>query len=267
MRELAPVQSLDQEAFAVAFDALKHRPQFSHGDVVFRLGKALGHGGTKSVYDARISGTPLALALPNTVDGRARAAQKWQEALREPPVTDVVRALGFLVNTRCEVTPINIDGTTFPALTMTRYADLPIEVRDRKNPHSSVVKSAIFSDTLTLGSFMESSQGLVQDTAALVKHGIILEADSFNLGRENKELRLFFNDLANAKFEELSEEDAARYAGQASMRAIQALQRGLTWEEYGKHSEFLESDAFHFQHGQAYKDFTDLVLVEAGISS
>ena len=36
MRELAPVQSLDQEAFAVAFDALKHRPQFSHGDVVFR---------------------------------------------------------------------------------------------------------------------------------------------------------------------------------------------------------------------------------------
>lgn len=116
------------------------KPQLAHGNDSFILGRVLGQGGTKRVYDAQLSGEHVALALPNTVDGTARAAQKWQEALRELSVTDVVRELGFMVNTRCEVTPITVAGTSFPAITLTRYADLPVEVRDHKNSHSSVVK-------------------------------------------------------------------------------------------------------------------------------
>jgi len=268
MRELAPVQTLDQEAFTIAFDAMKQgKPQFTHGDDSFRLGRELGKGGTKSVYDAQLSGEQLALALSNTVDGTTRAAQKWQKALREPPVTDVVRELGFLVNTHCKVTPITVDGTSFPAITLTRYADLPLEVRDRKNPSSSVVRGDIFTKTPTLGSFIEATRGLAQDTAKVVGQGVFLEGDSFNLGRDDNGLHLFLNDLSNAQFRDSNEEDATKYAEYASSRAVEALISGLSWEEYGKHRDFFDGDAFHFLHGQAYKQFTDIVLAEAGISS
>jgi hypothetical protein len=268
MRELAPVQTLDQETFAIAFDAMEQgEPQLAHNGDRFRLGRILGQGGTKSVYDAQLSGEQLALALPNTVDGTAKAAQKWQDALREPPVTDVVRELGFLVNTRCDVTPITVDGTIFPAITLNRYADLPVEVRDRKNSSSSVVKGDIFPNTPTLGSFVEASRGLAHDTARLVGHGVLLGGDSFNLGRGENGLHLFLNDLAHTEFEDLNEEDAADYARRASMRAVDALLSGLSRKEYDRYRDFFDGDAFHFRHGQAYKQFTDIVLAEAGISS
>lgn len=118
-----------------------------------------------------------------------------------------------------------------------------------------------------MGSFIEASRGLAHDTAALVKHSVLLGGDSFNLARNESGLHLFLNDLAHAEFEDLSEEDAEGYAGRASMRAVEALLSGLSWEEYDRHRDFFDGDSFHFRHGQAYKQFTDIVLAEAGISS
>ena len=171
-----------------------------------------------------------------------------------------------MVNTRCEVTPISVDGTLFPAITLTRYADLPVEVRDHKNPSSSI-EGDIFAKTPTLGDFIEASRGLAHDTAALVRHGVLLGGDLFNLERDQYGLHLFLNDLANAKIGNLREEAAAAYAAQASMWAVGALLNGLSWEEYKRHRDFFDGDAFHFLYGQAYKQFTDIVLAEAGISS
>lgn len=268
MIEIGEVRTLKIEEFSIAFDAMKHgKPEFAYGADSFRLGPVLGQGGTKSVYNARISGEQVALALPNTVDNSVRAAQKWQEELHEPPVTDAIRKLGLKVNDRCAVTQISVDGITFPAITFTRYADLAIEVRDHKNISSSAVKADIFAETPTLDSFIDDSRNLAHETAELIKNDVILGGDSINLGIDEKGLHLFLNDLAHATFAKLSEEDTEIYAARLSMWAVNAIYGGLSHEEYNKHREFFEGDAFDFRHGQAYKQFTSIVLAEAGISS
>ncbi len=268
MRELTPTPTLDHDAFAVTFEAMKQgNPQLSHRGVSFELGRVLGEGGTKTVYDTRIFDEPLALALPNKEDGVVKAAQKWQEALREPSATDVVRSLGFFVNTRCEVTQIGVNGTTFPAITLTRYSDLAIEVRDHKNARSSVVKGDIFTEPPTLDSFIETSRGVARETAALIEHGVLVCRDSVNIGRDDNGLHLFLNDLAKTEFEDLNEQDAAHYADRASKWAIGAILGGLSWQEYDKYSNFFDGDDFHFLHGQAFDRFTDIVRADAGISS
>jgi hypothetical protein len=172
-----------------------------------------------------------------------------------------------LVNNRCDVETIGVDSTEFPAIVLTRYQDLAVEVRDRKNPSSSVVKGNIFPPVLDLGCLIEHSQGLIADTAKLVTHGVSVGGDSFNLCRDSEGLRLYLNDLSTAGFEELNEQDAAVYASQAAQYALDALLGGLSWEEYQLHKEFLDGDDFRFERGKAYIEFTENVLAEAGISS
>lgn len=267
MRELASPQPLDRESFEAVFAAMQGGDlTLTHNDKRLHLGPVLGRGGTKTVYATTVAGEKRALALPNIVDGSQTAARKWQNALREPEATEIIRRLGLLVNPCCEITPITIAGTPFSAITSTPYADLPFEVCDTKNPNSSTMRGDIFPTTPTLGSFMEASLGIAQDAAKLVKNGIVLGGDAFNVARTPADgLRLFLNDLSDATLE--GEKYAKEYAIRTSARALEALLCGLPAEEYERHAHVFDGPDFGSPGSRVFKDFAAVVLAEAGISS
>lgn len=203
------------------------------------IGRVLGGGGTKTVYDASLAGESFALALPNLTDGVDKAYKKWEAALKEPAATEAMRSIGLIVNPCCEIMPVAIGEKPFPAIRMTRYQDLPIQVRDSKNRNSSIVEQDLLPVELDDKSFSDSIVGVREDIATLIKQGVSIGRDSFNLCLSDGKLRLYLNDLAGAELNAIEPEEVADYVQYYAMHAIGAVMNGLSHDEFTRHKEFL----------------------------
>ena len=255
------VHALDPTMFETSLVAIRSSNfQITHDDSAVDIHGKLGGGGTKTAYDASVGGESFALALPNTTDSTSIALAKWQVALNEPKATDAMREMGFIVNPVCEVMPVNIDDTPFPAIKMARYQDMPIQIRDGKNHSSSVIKNDLFPDSLSLDSFMDGTGEIRTDIAALIRKGVGIGRDSFNVCIANGQMRLYFNDLATAKFEPISPEDAKDYAEYYSRLAVGTIMNGMSHGEFQRQQKFFDEE-FGYQ-GRGYDAFTDLVMAE-----
>jgi hypothetical protein len=193
-------------------------------------------------------------------DGTDVALAKWQVALNEPKATDAMREMDFIVNPVCEVMPVRINDTPFPAIKMTRYQDMPIQIRDGKNHGSSVIENDLFPDSLSLESFLYGIDGIRSDIAALIKKGIAVGRDSFNVCITDGQVRLYFNDLAATKFESMGPEDAKYYADYYSMLTVGTIVNGMSHEEFQRQHRFF-AEEFGYR-GRGYDTLTDLVMAE-----
>lgn len=203
------------------------------------VGKRLGAGGSKTVYDAVLDENSFALALPNTTDGYVRMMEKWSVVEREPENTAKLRELGLLVNPICEILPATINGISFPALRMTRYEDLPFEVRDSKNLTSSVHRSTFVPENgLTDENFRELFSSVTPDLLNLLKNRVSLHQDSINICIEAGKPRLYLNDLGDAEWNGTASEFESRYYAQAVIRAFAAA---LTEDEWQTNKSFFET--------------------------
>ncbi|HSX06484.1 MAG TPA: hypothetical protein VLG92_02085 [Candidatus Saccharimonadia bacterium] len=234
--------------------------QVTLDDTAVNIQGTLGSGGTKTAYDVSINGEAFALALPNTVDDTGIALDKWEVALREPQATDRMREMGFIVNPICEVLPATINGVTFPAIKMTRYQDMPIQIRDGKNGNSSIIEDDLLPSDIRKGSFMDRTSGIRGDIAALIKNNVSIGRDSFNICVVDGQMRLYFNDLAQAKFEPIDNERVEEYAEFYSKLAVGTIMNGMSYEEFQCHQGFF-NEYFGFR-GEGYGAFSGLVMDE-----
>ena len=256
------LHTLDPASFDACLGSIRSGNfQISQDDTPIEIyGKLGSGGGTKTVYDASLDAERFALALPNTTDGTETALAKWRVALHEPNVTDTMRDMGFVVNPTCEVMPVNISGTPFPAIRMTRFQDMPIQVRDGKNHSASVIESDIFAGSLELTSFMDRTADIRSDIIALIRSGVSIGRDSFNVCLIDGQLRLFFNDLASAKFGPVDSERREEYADFYSKFAIGAIKNGMSHDEFQHNKNFFD-EHFGFQ-GSGYEEFLRPIMAE-----
>jgi hypothetical protein len=256
-----PTDHLDIAAISVCLEALQsgNFQLTAGGSEVFIKGVLGAGGGTKTVYDAFSDGEAFALALPNPTDNEQTAYRKWQVALNEPAMTDQLRDLGLVVNPDCQVWPVEINDTPFPAIKMLRYQDMPLQIRDGKNPTFSTIEHDLFPDNLDLSSFLEKTEGVRKDIAVLVKNGLVLNKDSFNICILNEEIRVFFNDLGDAQLKPSNHNTPEDYVAQYSLYAIGVLKNAMSEPEWQRHGALFNGPAFNYQ-GEAYQQFAARVM-------
>lgn len=212
------------------------------------IGKRLGEGGTKTVYEAVIGESSYALAVPNIVDGVDRMTQKWRVALQEPANTNRVRDMGLMTNSMCESIPVSINGVQFTALKMTRYQDLPFQIMDGKDSRASTVTGDVLPSRLNDSSFEEYFGNIIPDVQALIKNGVRVGIDSINVCLVDGKPRLFLSDLGNAEFEQFTPEQIPRASERYVSHAFSAFLNGLTEAEYQRHKDFFDGSSFKFDN-------------------
>ncbi|MCX6755681.1 MAG: hypothetical protein NT068_04080 [Candidatus Nomurabacteria bacterium] len=195
--------------------------------------KPIGAGGSKEVYEVKINNASYALAIPHAgIDSSNKILEKWQTVLKEPDNTNHLRKMGFYTNDFIQTIPVSINNINFPALIMKRYEDLPFEIRDSKNIHSSIGSSKLISKQPTQEEIVQVMDNIIKEIVALIKHGVILHKDSFNLCVVNGQSHLYFNDLGNTKFETIDQKEYTKYITGYTSFAMNAFLNGLTDEEY-----------------------------------
>jgi hypothetical protein len=227
------------------------------------LAGLLGKGDSKLVYDAICNGEAFALGLPNTAHNATRAAIEWETTLQEPKATDTIRALGLLANVRCEVMPVLVNGHPLDAIRMARYADMPWQIRDKKNPASSIIEGDIFDAALDRQTFLEATQGIREDILTLLRHGVDVGRDSFNVCVAEGQSRLYFNDLGTAEFGVLDCEDIPGSAKYHTRHALDAILDGVSSDELDRHDAFLNGPDFRFGKDNFYDTWAQQMALEA----
>jgi hypothetical protein len=227
--------SPEEERYGALQTALQSdTPKITHDGRPVVIYRELGSGGTKTVYDARLDSGRVAMGVPNSTGSAFSIMHKWSRALTEPDTTSRLRDLGLAVNTRCDVVPVAVDNTPLDSIVMHRYGDLPYEVRDSKNLHSSSFRSDIFHDTVANHTEIAGRlDPMVADIHTLLTHGVRLYRDSFNLRREQDgALGFYFNDLGDARIEPFTPEDRLLAVQRYSSLGVTALTEGLTPQEF-----------------------------------
>lgn len=212
------------------------------------IGKRLGEGGTKTVYEAAIGDGHFALGFPNTVDGVERMTQKWKVALQEPANTARVREMGLFANPICEALPVDINGVPFTVIKMARYQDLPYQIMDGKDSRASTVKTEVLPTELDRNSFESYFESVIPDVQTLLTNGVRVGVDSLNVCLVDGKPRIFLSDLGSADFEEISDEVRPRVAERYVGNAFSAFLNGLTEAEYQKHKPFFDGEHFKFDN-------------------
>lgn len=205
------------------------------------LAQQLGSGGSKEVYDAEVGGVHYALAIPGTVDDAPVTIDKWKKILNEPANTARFRELGFYANRLCELVKAKINEIDFPALIMQRYEDLPFEVRDSKNPKSSVGDTRIIPKGIDVSQIPGLIQPLAGDIKGLLTQNVKVGSDAFNLAVVNGRPRIYFNDLGGAKFESLPQSDIETVTNYYITSALAAFVNGLTEAEYQEYKGYFDN--------------------------
>jgi hypothetical protein len=214
--------------------------RLSDGQNPVMISGILGEGGSKTVYDVKIGEDDIALALPNITDNTVIAERKWNNVLQEPDKTTAVRESGLRTNTVCSTKTIEINGVAFPALIMTRYQDLPFEVRDSKNRRSSILKTRMIPEEgVTIDQLLSLFGGISADIESLVRNGIHLGKDSFSISVDGEGVRLYLNDLGNSKIEPFSKKDIPNVCDAYVRYAVIAFIESLSDEEYDGSKELL----------------------------
>ncbi len=212
-------------------------PEISVGGESISLERKLGSGGSKEVYDIQIGDLHYALAIPGNIDSAEIVADKWQRVLREPISTTRLRDAGFRVNPLSELIGVELDGISFPALIMRRYEDLPFDVRDAKNPRSSIYREKIRSFDVD-----KDLERIGETIKSLAQKNIKTGGDSFNLFVDGEGLDLYFNDLGSCKFEEIPADKLKGVLEYYAMAASAALMNGFSEEEYSVLKDSLDED-------------------------
>lgn len=226
----------------------KGQLEVAHQGTPLEVGKRLGEGGTKTVYEAVIGDGHFALGFPNTVDGVERMTQKWKVALQEPENTARVREMGLFVNPICDALPVNINGVPFTAIKMARYQDLPYQIMDGKDSRASTVKSEVLSSELDRSSFESYFESVISDVQTLITNRVRVGVDSLNVCLVDGKPRVFLSDLGSADFEEIPEEARPRVAERYVSNVFSAFLNGLTEVEYRKHKPFFDGEHFRFDN-------------------
>jgi hypothetical protein len=226
--EFPAAANVEPNAFDAAFARLQ-RHSFSVNAADGRpveLHSELGSGRTKIVYDAHIGDEHWAIGFPHPWHTTQEARTDWQEALREPAATDYLRSGGFLVNDCCRLLPVTVDNIPFPAIGFTPYADLPFDVLDGKNPHSSSVSRGFFTEPVDETGLRALMRGVQNDIGLAVAGGVRLKMDSLNIGRQKGVTRLYLNDLAETTIRPISPAERLKIAGDYIAYSISALMVG-----------------------------------------
>jgi hypothetical protein len=226
----------------------KGKLEMTHGKNHIEIGKKLGEGGTKTIYEAVIEGNPFALAVPNTVDGAERMTQKWKVALQEPKNTEEIRSLGIFTNPTCETLPVDINGVPFIVIKMTRYQDLSFQIMDGKNPTSSTVKNEVLPKQLNDTRYEEYFSSIIPDLQTLIKNGVRVGRDSINICIVDGHPRIYLSDVGNAKFEPFPEKTIPEIVEKYVIYAQGAFLNSLTETEFQKHKTFFDSEIFDFNN-------------------
>jgi hypothetical protein len=182
----------------------------------------LGSGGTKEVFQVIINNEPVVMAICGKVDGPAGLASKWRSALNEPANIEQIRRLGILVNDRCEIIPVTVDGCRFPAIVMKPYLSHDFEIHDRKNPYANPKTGFDWLSIDSHGKMVDAFSGIMDDIKTLSMNGINLPYDSVNIAVKKGKLRLFVNDIGAPTLQNKSA-DSRKIADSLLGKAIEAF--------------------------------------------
>jgi hypothetical protein len=234
--EVAEADILNEQSIATICEsrrksglALTYKDQ----PVILDQNKPIGTGGSKEVYSVKIGEQHYALAIHAVdIDRPITIMRKWKVILKEPENTAIIRQLGLNTNSLCQLVPVKVNGTEFPALVMMRYQDLPYEVRDSKNQKSSIGETRVLPEQYSEESLEKAFDNIVLEIEILLKNNISLNKDSFNLAIVEGKAHLYFNDLGNASFESIPREDLENYIDSYVDYAMIAFINGITDIEY-----------------------------------
>lgn len=194
--------------------------------------KFLGSGGSKEVFDVEVGGEHYAVALCGLQDTPERVIQKWENVLKEPVNTALLRARGFYVNELCEVKNIKVNGVEFPALVMKRFEDHPFQIYDSKNIGKKA--NQLFNDKTELSDdkMITLMSSISDEIARLIRDGIRLGRDNFNLCVSEGQMHLYFNDLGATRVEPFSADEKRRVIDHYVMYAVGAVISSVSEETY-----------------------------------
>lgn len=202
--------------------------------------KFLGSGGSKEVYDAEVGGKHFAVGICGIQDTPERIIEKWEVVLKEPENTDFLRNQGFYVNEYCQIQNIRVNGFEFPAIVMKRFQDHQFKIFDSKNIGKNNNPIADRETDLNDDKMITIMQPVVNEVARLIKNGIRVGRDNFNLCLSNGEIHLYFNDLGPMKTEAFTKEDAPRIIEQYTMYAVSAFINSVNQDTY-KNNKYIHN--------------------------
>lgn len=232
---------VSKEMIANLLEVMKHEQlAITIADVEASAVSWLGSGGSKTVYDIVIGNEHFAFSLPNAIDDVATIMRKWQDVLNEPTATDHIRKMGFFTNSLSQIVQSTVNGVPFPGLLMRRYADLPFEIRDNKNPVSSTGTTRIIPPGTATKDIAALLKPIANDIRMLLGHNVHIGRDAINLCIANGQPRLFFNDLGTARFEVTPSDNPANTVRFYVDASVSAVTSGLTTQEYNEYGEYFE---------------------------
>lgn len=213
----------------------------------------LGDGGTKRVYDVTFNdGNRYALALPNgDVDGAFVMSGKWNDVLTEPPVAEKIRPLGVWTHPLMEAVGVKVNGFPFTAIKMSRYQDLPVSVRDRKDPFFKL-KPSPYPLKLDKETLRNTFRPMFEDLVVLARNGVSVGGDSLIMCWEDAEraeearARVFLHDLSCIDFDQHEWTRSFEGCSHHILWGMIGFCGGMSWKQNEENKDFFES--------QDYKD-------------
>ncbi len=232
--------TFDERHFKDLLDILRTKQlEITIGNTPVTAISWLGSGGFKTVHDIEIENEHYAITLPNAIHDSFTLMKQWSTILNEAENTNKMREMGLYTNSLSEIVQININGIPFPALLMHRYRDLPFEVRDNKNPVSSIGNTRILPPEVLIGSIPSCLKPFAEDIRRLITNNVHVRPESINLCVVNEQPHLYFNDLGMATFEPIPEEAKEEMIHSYVHDAISAMTRGITEKEYKESKKYL----------------------------
>lgn len=219
--------------------------------VVFNSSEPIGTGGTKEVYDVTIGDEKWALAVPSVgIDSSSVIKQKWEKVLKEADNTKLLREMGFYVNPHFEIKNILINQHSFPGVLMSRYEDIPFEIRDVKNKRSSTGKTPMCGEDFSQENIARVFGEIQKELASLIKNKVSLSRDSVNICIVDGVPHLYLNDLGSLGLDTIKEENIGASKKFHASCVVGAVIEALTEEEYqalqnsGQQEEFEKAILF-----------------------
>ena len=192
----------------------------------------LGSGTSKEVYDVEIEGQHYALGLSGIIDPTSHIIWKWRQVIKEPDNTRRLRDLGLIVNDICEIVPATVNGYEFPLILMKKYTDHPFTIYDSKNKHRNNNPLIGMDDKVTVETASQLFSQIAKEIALLVRNGVKLGTDNFNLCMIHGTPHLYFYDLGSASFEGIPQKDVSTYVRYYAKYAMDAFLNSFSFDVY-----------------------------------
>jgi hypothetical protein len=210
----------------------------------------LGSGGSKEVYSAVQDGHDFALCICGIQDNSERVVEKWKSVLKEPRNTDELRKRGFHVNDACKISIVKINGHQFPALLMKRYQDHSFSIYDAKNTSGNDNPILEGDKEINDQLMMEVLSSVIDEITALIKEGVILGTDSFNVCLSQGKVHLYFNDLGPMEIKVIQQEEYKEVIDYYVASAIAAFVNSISYKVFQESSYLKKTGSRRHPLGQ-----------------